>query len=216
MKRSLQSGFTLLEAMVTTALVVPLLIAVVSTGDLVSKTLGANTAAADVVASIHDSTRRALVPLRAASKGTFEGGTVTAQTTTKLGLLGKLLVFTRTLVGWTTTVDNTDYSCVRFASRHAASVSDGPSAPTSLQLEFAYDSTEIKNGIDDDGDGLVDEGRLFLTRPGGGRTVLLEGVESCTFKLDGRLLRAKMQVARKAPDGRLRRGVAEHVVFLRN
>jgi prepilin-type N-terminal cleavage/methylation domain-containing protein len=35
---------------------------------------------------------------------------------------------------------------------------------SSTRLRFAYEAGETNNGVDDDGDGLVDEGRVILTR----------------------------------------------------
>jgi hypothetical protein len=50
--------------------------------------------------------------------------------------------------------------------------------PSSLSLEL--DTGEIDNGLDDDGDGLIDERRLVLTRNVGGpntiTTVLCNGI----------------------------------------
>jgi hypothetical protein len=47
------------------------------------------------------------------------------------------------------------------------------------RLAFEYESGEVDNGVDDDGDGLIDEGSLVLTRDVGGterRIVLCNGV----------------------------------------
>lgn len=57
---------------------------------------------------------------------------------------------------------------------------DGTATPGTIErLAFEYDDFEADDGVDNDGDGLVDEGRLVLTRDVGGnnaRTILLRDV----------------------------------------
>ncbi len=82
-------------------------------------------------------------------------------------------------------------------------------------LEFVLDAGEAANSTDDDGDGLVDEGKLFL-RYESTRTPIADGVESCSFEVDGRVIRFSVQCAKRDGSGRVHRETTQQVWWVRN
>jgi hypothetical protein len=83
------------------------------------------------------------------------------------------------------------------------------------RVVFTLDPGEVANGSDDDGDGLIDQGTITLLH----ETVevaVVRDVELCEFELDGRLLRMRIAIARRAGDGRIDRARMERAVYLRN
>jgi len=83
------------------------------------------------------------------------------------------------------------------------------------RIVFTMDLTETANGTDDDGDGLVDEGRVTLLHEGT-EVAVVRNVEVCEFELEGRLLRMRVAIARRAGDGRVDRARLERSIYLRN
>lgn len=83
------------------------------------------------------------------------------------------------------------------------------------RVVFTRDGNELANGNDDDGDGLVDEGRITLLHDAT-EVAVVRNVEQCDFELDGRLLRMRVTVARRAGDGRIERAHMERSIYLRN
>ncbi|HKB15887.1 MAG TPA: hypothetical protein VKF62_07465 [Planctomycetota bacterium] len=120
----------------------------------------------------------------------------------------------------------------------AGAVQWGPTA----RLRFVLESGERDNGLDDDGDGLVDEGTLELRRDLGNdadpAVTLARGVAEhlagesgnglddngnglvdepgFCLTLDGRLLTVRVTLERPDGTGSVLRGSAEAMVFLRN
>ena len=86
-------------------------------------------------------------------------------------------------------------------------------APRSLT--FAMEDGETANGIDDDGDGLIDEGAVRLVHDNS-TVAMISGVEDCGFCFDGRMLGIRLRVARRDGQGRTFRGYQEQWYYLRN
>jgi len=114
---------------------------------------------------------------------------------------------------------------------------------TTRAIELEYAPGEADNGLDDDGDGLVDQGRVILVLDPGGaneqRTTLAKGVaeylagevpdgvndengnglvdeRGLCFALDGNELTIRLTLRRSSLDGRIYESTAESSVFLRN
>ena len=77
------------------------------------------------------------------------------------------------------------------------------------------DASETDNDVDDDGDGLIDEGALHYETENV-RVTLLDGVETCEFTLDGSVLIFALHIARLDSSRRVRRAVVERRIYLRN
>ncbi len=97
-------------------------------------------------------------------------------------------------------------------SHDDGTVSLGPE----LKLGFAYSGNDPLNGVDDDGNGLIDDGVLYLIHGDGNQQILLSFVLPGSFRLGlpsagQRALSLRFQVARRrspganyqqSPDGR--------------
>lgn len=83
------------------------------------------------------------------------------------------------------------------------------------RVVFGLDSSELRNGSDDDGDGFIDEGTITLLHEGT-EVAVIRNVELCEFELDQRILRMRIGVARRAGDGRIDRARMERAIYLRN
>lgn len=83
------------------------------------------------------------------------------------------------------------------------------------ELEFIMDDGERSNGVDDDGDGLIDEGVLWL-RQGDVRSVLMADVEMFSVALDGRSLRVTLGCALRDDAGDIDRAVMVRDFVVRN
>ncbi|MEZ5963545.1 MAG: hypothetical protein R3F56_06835 [Planctomycetota bacterium] len=83
------------------------------------------------------------------------------------------------------------------------------------RVVFTREITELANGNDDDGDGLIDEGNITLLHEST-EVAVVRNVEQCDFELEGRTLRMRMTVARRAGDGRIERAHLERSIYLRN
>jgi len=89
----------------------------------------------------------------------------------------------------------------------------GLTAPRTLRIQL--DPGEVENGIDDDGDGMIDEGRVML-RYDGVDVAMAQNIERCVFTLSGRLLTIEMRSAARRRDGGLQRFTVRETIYLRN
>jgi hypothetical protein len=83
------------------------------------------------------------------------------------------------------------------------------------RLVFARDPAELQNGSDDDGDGLIDEGVLQVLVDND-TTVVLTGLEACTFMRTGNVIEITLRSARPGHGRALRRSTIFHTVVLSN
>ena len=119
---------------------------------------------------------------------------------------------------------------------------DGSITWQTIRIEFQYDPAEIDDGIDNDGDGLVDEGRAVLLRnwntAAEKRTVLCNDVREylegetpdgneengndltdergLCFELDGDRLTIRLTLEKTDHEGRLATVTVETTVHFRN
>jgi hypothetical protein len=203
------AGFTLTEVAITAAVLVPLLLIIGTASKGVSGAIAANDRAAEINA----------IEERA------------------LGEIARVLHFGRigTLMTQATSAD--------VKAGRAAAVGDwfempfreprstielwslvGDQGPALLPpgrlctLEFVRSKKEKANGLDDDRNGLVDDGEVRCTL-GNTSTRLLGGVELCAFTLDTGVLRVTLRYGKACPTGeglKVRRTTLNHTVFLHN
>ena len=81
---------------------------------------------------------------------------------------------------------------------------------------FTLDAGESPNGVDDDGDGLIDEGGLQLLIGNLPVQLVITGVERCEFRLRGRVLTMLLAVARRDAKGHLYRATTTQSILMRN
>lgn len=182
-------GFTTLELMTAAALMVVVMLGVFGTTEVMRTTFNGN----DRLAEAHDAVRQALRRVNAVVQPA-DPSTITARSSTASP--------------WEVPIAGTSYSSLRVQQPGGATVS----------LEFVLDGNELDNAVDDDGDGLVDEGSLAMadSTSSSGPVALVLGVESCAFSLDGRLAQLILQCARQDQSRRLHRVTRDIKVYLRN
>ena len=191
-----QNGFTLIELVITAAMVSLLLALVYSLGGTVVRQINTVEHASDVTKQVQTGMEKALRLLRDSSLGSvqvLDGST------------------------WVTPAPGNTYSGVRF--QRVLGLQTSTSSPLSAQrtLEWVRDPRETMNGADDDGDGLVDEGFLRMTEMDGSRRIILDGVELFQVVRTGRRLTFTLQCAsRDAQRGVLRQRAAEHLTLRNN
>jgi len=104
---------------------------------------------------------------------------------------------------------------VRFRVSSGDDVDDPTVAQGTRELEFVMDDGERSNGIDDDGDGLIDEGVLWL-RQGDLPSVLMANVEMFSVAFEGRSLRVTLGCALVGNAGDIERAVTVRDFLVRN
>ena len=189
MSDSEEHGFTLIELTITMVVFVPILLAVLSTAQRVGRTLSASEKSAEAAEGLQRITDRAGRLIRAAHLSTFrvkaEKADVKAGRASAIG-------------EWMAVVNLDPRDNIQFQASSASLSSTVVSLTTPRELEFVMDANETDNDRDDDGDGLVDEGRLFL-RYESFRVPILGGVEACSFQLDGQAFRLVDAMRQEGP-----------------
>ncbi|MEZ5990673.1 MAG: hypothetical protein R3F30_16475 [Planctomycetota bacterium] len=82
-------------------------------------------------------------------------------------------------------------------------------------IERVLDPAETANGVDDDEDGLIDEGTLRGTSGATGFALALD-VEAVSFTLNGKVLDVEVSLARKDQSRNVFRSTFRHSIWLRN
>jgi hypothetical protein len=183
-------GFTVVELLVTSAMMIVVMLAVFGTTQVVAKAVNTHDRAYEVDDAVRGALHRLSQIVQPADSAT---------------------VRVRTSPGgsWIVPVTGTAYPALRFTAADGATVA----------FEFVLDASEVANGTDDDGDGLVDEGSLTVatsaTAAGRG-TLLITGVEQCTFTMNGRLLQAVLRCTRRDQNRVLHSVTRAVKVYLRN
>jgi hypothetical protein len=206
MNPATERGFTLIEMTIVLALAFPILTGLAMTTTSVNQSIEANSRAADV----NTFSRRALLRIanliRPAQMSTFRVLSVALDVTelraTKVG-------------EWIVPSDLVERPGLEFRSASGLLSMNAALTTSERRTVFVRDPTESPNGVDDDGDGLVDEGRVMLLQNGVTLNIL-QNVEDLTFELDGRLLTIRMRVARRATNGRIHRFSTTSQFYLRN
>ena len=206
MRHSASSGFTLLEVTITTLLLLPLIAALVSAGKLVIGSVGASESAAGLSDAVGRTVQRvegivrsgvyASLRIRAEQKDVDDG-------------------YAASVGEWILPRDFEARRAIDLNSTGGQASTDITAPTVQQRLEFVLDADETDNGVDDDGDGLVDEGHLRW-QVGGIESVLLRGVETCTFTPEGRLIRFTLECARRGSQGEMRRATVTQNIFIRN
>lgn len=103
---------------------------------------------------------------------------------------------------WIDPVDGEARAAVQFSAADGALAMNAGSITPPITLRFRLDDGEnpaqnpaATAGVDDDGDGMVDEGEVSLNYDGLD-VGMLRDIDSCTFTLDGYLLTVRLRTAR--------------------
>jgi hypothetical protein len=117
---------------------------------------------------------------------------------------------------WTASTEGTAYDSVRF--QEVLGIPNGGVTPLAgaRTLEFVRDPKEQGDGKDNNDNGLVDEGCVWLTDTNGARTCLAAGVESFQVARTGHSLHISLACGARDSQRRVSRHKYEQQVLLRN
>ena len=200
--RELRSpGLSLVPILLGLSVVVPIVLAVLSAGDAATGTREAEAKRSDPNAALSAASEKLGQLFRPALLSSFR----VRANQTDVGAAKPVAIGT-----WVEPKEHDPRPGVRFL------ISAGLGAASkSRELEFVMDDSESSNGIDDDGDGLIDEGVLLL-RQGGTESVLMTNVEVFSVAIEGRSLRVTVGCALPDEDGNIHRAVTVRDFLVRN
>lgn len=198
------AGTTLIELMVVIAVLVPLLLSLSGMGRTVTRTVDTNDRSSEVGERARRTMQRIGQLLRPGKLSSFEVQAIEAD----------VLALRATAVGeWISPTDLQPAQALRFrAAEGLLSINAALSTPP-RQISFELEAGEAANGVDDDGDGLVDEGDVVLVY--GPTPVRLGVFERCDFTFDGRYLRVTLVCARPSTE-RVYRATVSQSFYVRN
>ena len=189
-------GFALVETLLVGVILIPILFAVLTTGTTASSTVSTTQTAAEAnesVRRIAERLSRSFRPASMTSLKVYSGGS------------------------WITPASGTEYKTLRYGIVEKLPSSNRTNVGAQRELRFVLDHNEKANGVDDDGDGYVDEGRIEIVNAGTtGSAMLVGNCEKFSIKVTGRLLEFEIQAVRKDNKGRAQRFKANEIVYLRN
>lgn len=189
-RTSRTGGYTVVELVLTAVMMVPIMLAVLSISSSVSKSVQTSERAGDVDDQLQRTVAAVERLLRPSLRTSIEVRADASDVAAAIAAGAPV----PTIGDWVAAPDLSPRPCLRFTV--LTGVPSAPSATaTTLSLEFVNDANDPDNDLDDDGDGLIDEGTLF--RSDGTNTVeVLRGVEQCSFAIENQLLRVTLHWAR--------------------
>jgi len=190
---SRERGFTLVEMVVTMMVLIVVLAGFGSTAGITSRT-------ANSIYRRAEATERVMRCFERITPFTRAGVTSTYQVEANAA---DVIAGRATAAGaWIDPQDGEARTAARLRAADGILAMNATSITPPIELRFQTDPGEdpatnpaAAAGRDDDGDGLVDQGRLTMLYKGI-RTVLLTGIESCTMTIDGYLLTVRVRTAR--------------------
>ncbi len=201
-----QQGFTLLEVMITMALVIPSMAVIFMCTERTSR----NIVADDNVAKIMETLQRSAVRIgQIARPGSLSSFRVKAREADVTNLMANQ-------VGdWMEPIDGETRETMQFRSATGRLSMNAQGLTSPRSFVFLMDPEEEDNDADDDGDGLVDEGKVLLEYDGN-QVVMASNVEGCEFNITGRTLRIVLRAGLIRRGGTIQRFSSEETLYLRN
>lgn len=217
MRSRAQDGFTLIELLAVSVFLVPILLAVLTTTDTVTSTIRTDDANASTSTTVSLALERIGQLLRPGVARTFKVRATQADVDAAVANLDPVVP---TVGEWipAKSLDLDPRDNLQFQSADGVLSINASALTPTRELEFIMDDDELANGTDDDGDGLVDEGKLYLDYSTA-RVVLGDGVEGFSVSVEGdvvRVARVTLRCARRDGNRRLHRTSITHVIHVRN
>jgi len=202
---STQAGLTFVElTLVTTLLIV--LMSIIGTSTLIStRALQTDELVAHSMETLQRSAVRISQVLRPCSIITYRVAAVAADVPTYASAVGE----------WIEPVNGDPRESIRFQSADGQLSLNATQLTTARAFRLQLDDGETDNGVDDDGDGMIDEGSVMLEYEGV-EVAIATNIETLTFTLTGRVLEIRMSSAAKRKDGGIQRFTVNETLYLRN
>lgn len=204
--RSTQAGFTLIETLVAMAFLLPMLLGAVQLTQVIGRSVDTNATSTQSQAHLQRTLRTITEFVQTSKLSTLR--MQATQADVDLGLA--------TSIGeWIGATELVWRPGIQFLSASGLLSMNARLNTSTRHVLFTMEAGESANLVDDDGDGLVDEGQITLLHEGT-EVAVVNRVEHCSFMLEGRVLHARIGVARRAGDGRIDRAILERSIYLRN
>lgn len=201
-----QRGFTLVEVMLVMLLIGPIFGLIISSSTVATRTLNTNETVASTAEGVHRTMQRLAHFVRPCVLSTYAVEATAADVTSgRASSVGE----------WISPVDGEPRSVVRFQSATAGLTMNAASLTLPRTIRFILDPGEVVNGVDDDGDGFVDEGRIALDYDGVSADMVIHA-EECSFTLVGRELTIRLAAVSRSRDSQVSRVRTSQVLSLRN
>ncbi len=206
MRRGPQPGFTLVELMIAISVLAAMLAAVSGAAATLGSAMETNSCSAEMVTIARRNVQRVAAFARPAKLSTFSVQAVQEDVTNGLA----------TAVGqWISPTENVWRPSIQFQAASGLLSMNAALSTTPRRLVFLMETTETDNGVDDDGDGLIDEGTVELTHDAVTIAVVRD-VEQCEFQFQGRMLGMRLQLAKRDSKHRVHRFFVEQDLYMRN
>lgn len=211
-----QAGFTLLEIMIVVAVSLPILGSVIVTSTMVGSEIKSSEASASAADTCRRVGQRMALLSRAGALSTCR--VRATQEDVDAAILANAIdpsVVIPALGDWIAPPDGVDRPSFRFQAAKGELAMNASALTPVREFEFVLEPGETDNEVDDDGDGMVDEGSLTLRE---GTTVLqvATGLERCLFRLSGRIMTFELRSARRDNAGRVYRSTTRQEIYFRN
>jgi prepilin-type N-terminal cleavage/methylation domain-containing protein len=215
--RNSQRGFTLVELMIVMVVAVPILGAITVTGTLVRDEINSTEAAALTAESCRIAGQRLANLARPGLLSTCM--VMATQEDVNAAIAAQMLnptVVVPALGEWISPPPTGWRPSFRFQGADGKLSMNAAELTPVRRFVFSLDAGESQNGVDDDGDGLIDEGGLQLLIGTLPVQLVITGVERCEFRLRGRVLTLVLGVARRDAKGHLYRATTTQSILMRN
>jgi prepilin-type N-terminal cleavage/methylation domain-containing protein len=200
-----QAGFTLVELTIVAALLAMVMAGIAAFLGAATTSIRLDDNVAVAMESLQRSAIRVSQVMRPCSISTFRVLSTTADVPLAAATVGE----------WIEPVEGEARAAIQFraATGELSLNAEQLTAPRSFRIQL--ETGELDNDADDDGDGMVDEGRLMMDYDGI-PVALASNLEAATFTLVGRLLTIRLQSAARTRAGVMQRFTASEVLYLRN
>ena len=200
------SGFSLVEMMIATVILAVMMAAVWNTTTTATRATEENVAAAESLTQCRRYLERVAKLAIPAKLSTLQMPAIQADVNAALAA---------SVGEWIEAPGDAEWrSGIQFLAATGTASMNAMLSTSLRAVRFTREPTEVANGVDDDGDGLVDEGTVSLLHDGATIHVL-RGVEVCNFQLGDRLLAVRMRCG-ISKGGRIHRADLTQRLFLRN
>lgn len=201
-----QTGSTLLEVLVVAALLIPIIALMMTGTDRATQTMAQDETIAKTMEGLQRSAIRISHVVRPCSLGTYR----MAANQEDVNALRAAAVGE-----WIEPEPGLPRTGIRFRAASGTLYINAAALTAVRTVQFRLEPGETQNGVDDDGDGLIDEGDVVYDQDGT-EVLLTRNVERCTFALTDRTLVIELRAGARRKDGQVQRFTARQTLYLRN